>query len=71
MKTKHMFLHHIMALQIQNEEREDQAVKYQEPKYEISIIEAKDVIAASPDKYEVEEVNGTGKVIINASNIFG
>ena len=46
-------------------------MKYQKPEYEISIIETKDVIATSPDKYEVEETNGTGKVIINASNIFG
>ena len=46
-------------------------MKYQKPEYEASIIETNDIIAASPDKYEIEEVNGTGKVIINASNIFG
>ena len=46
-------------------------MKYITPKYENAIIETKDVITASGEKFQVEEnENGVGKVIINAFDIF-
>ena len=49
-------------------------MKYQEPKYNITVMETEDVIAASSAqtvKYEVEQNNdGSGNVIMTASNLF-
>lgn len=46
-------------------------MKYVTPKYEAVIVETKDVIAASVDKYEIEQnENGSGNVIISAFDIF-
>lgn len=46
-------------------------MKYETPKYNLTKIEANDVITASPDKYEIEQSdNGTGNVIMNAFDIF-
>ena len=46
-------------------------MKYLAPKYEITTLETKDIITASSDKYEVKTNNdGSGSVIMNASNLF-
>ena len=49
-------------------------MKYKTPKYEMVVIEAEDILTASPEqtsKYEVEQNgDGSGKVTINASNLF-
>ena len=45
-------------------------MEYKSPKYEITLVEAEDIITSSPDKYEIVEVSGTGSVRINASDIF-
>lgn len=46
-------------------------MKYESPKYEISVIESQDVLTASTDKFKVENNNdGTGNVIMNAFDIF-
>ena len=46
-------------------------MKYASPKYENAIIETKDVITASGEKFQVEEnENGTGNVIMKALDIF-
>ncbi|MBQ3588938.1 MAG: hypothetical protein II980_00655 [Clostridia bacterium] len=46
-------------------------MKYLAPKYEIATLEASDIITASSDKYEVKtNDDGSGSVIMNASNLF-
>ena len=48
-------------------------MKYQSPKYELTNIQAIDVITASPNSYEIEEDKenkGFGNIIIKASSIF-
>ena len=46
-------------------------MKYIAPKYEVGTIEVKDIITASSDKYEVKtNDDGSGSVIMNASNLF-
>ena len=46
-------------------------MKYIAPKYEIATLEAKDIITASNNKYEVKTNNdGSGSVIMNAYNLF-
>ncbi len=46
-------------------------MKYETPKYKAVIVETKDVITASTDKYEIEQNdNGTGNVIMNALDLF-
>ncbi len=46
-------------------------MKYITPKYEVSIIETKDILATSSEKYEVEQNNdGSGNVIMNAFDLF-
>ena len=48
-------------------------MKYITPEYNNTIVEAKDVITGSTDKFEIqrdEKDEGKGNVIINASDIF-
>ena len=45
-------------------------MKYVSPKIELSMLEVKDIITASGDKYEIENEGDKGNVIINAMNIF-
>lgn len=48
-------------------------MKYVTPKYENAIIETKDIITASNDKFEIQHDNsieGKGNVIMDASNLF-
>ena len=48
-------------------------MKYESPKYESVLLEAKDVITSSvtSNKFEIEqEDNGKGNVIMDAINIF-
>ena len=46
-------------------------MKYVTPRYEQTVIEAKDILTASSDKYEIEQNdNGSGNVIMNALDIF-
>ena len=47
-------------------------MKYVAPRYEQAIVETKDIITASSDKYEIEQNdNGSGNVIMNAFDLFG
>ena len=46
-------------------------MKYVVPTIELANIETKDILTVSMGKYEVENNNdGSGNVIINASNLF-
>ncbi len=46
-------------------------MKYISPKYELTVIEAQDIITSSTDKYKVENNNdGSGNVIMNAFDLF-
>ena len=46
-------------------------MKYIAPKYEVSVVEAVDILTASSEKYEVEQNNdGSGNVIMNAFDLF-
>lgn len=48
-------------------------MKYVTPKYENAIIETKDIITASTDKFEIqrdEKDEGKGNVVMNALDIF-
>ena len=46
-------------------------MKYTSPKIELSMLETKDIITTSSDKFEVEENgNGKGKVSFKASDLF-
>lgn len=45
-------------------------MKYVTPRYEQVAVEIKDIITASSDKYEVEQNNGTGKIKMNAFDLF-
>ena len=45
-------------------------MKYTAPKYESAVVEAVDILTASSEKYEVEQNNGTGKIKMNAFDLF-
>ena len=46
-------------------------MKYVTPRYEQTVIETKDILTASSEKYEIEQNhNGSGNVIMNALDIF-
>ena len=46
-------------------------MKYVAPRYEQAIVETKDIITASSDKYEIEQNdNGSGNVIMKAFDLF-
>lgn len=46
-------------------------MKYITPKFEITVIETTDILAASSEFYEVEDNNdGSGNIIFNVSNLF-
>ncbi len=46
-------------------------MKYLAPEYENASIEAKDIITASTDKFEIQrDHNDKGNIIINALDIF-
>ena len=46
-------------------------MKYVSPKYELSVIEAKDVLTLSTDEYEVvNNEDKSGSVVMNASGLF-
>ena len=46
-------------------------MKYVTPRYEQTVIKAKDILTASSEKYEIEQNNnGSGNVIMNALDIF-
>ena len=45
-------------------------MKYIAPRYEQTNVETKDIITASSDKYEIEQNNGTGKIKMNAFDLF-
>ena len=49
-------------------------MKYVTPKYELAVMETKDILTASTDqneKYEVEQNNdGSGNIIMNAASLF-
>ena len=46
-------------------------MKYVTPKFEITVLETEDILAASSEKYEIEENDdGSGNIIMDAFNIF-
>lgn len=45
-------------------------MKYETPKYNFAEVKSEDILTASGDKYEVENDNGKGSVIMNAFDIF-
>ena len=46
-------------------------MKYIKPNYDLSALEASDIILASKDKYEINHnADGTGNVIFDATDIF-
>ena len=46
-------------------------MKYVTPKYELTVLETEDVLAASSEKYEIEQNDdGSGNIIMDAFNIF-
>ncbi len=46
-------------------------MKYVTPRCENTFVEAKDILTASSDKFEVEQdINGGGTVIMNALDLF-
>ena len=46
-------------------------MKYKEPKYEIMIAKAENIIAVSQDSYEIEQnSDGNGIITINALKLF-
>ena len=46
-------------------------MKYVTPKLEITVLETEDILAASSEKYEIEENDdGSGNIIMDAINIF-
>ena len=47
-------------------------MKYVTPKYEVGTIEAKDVLTASADGYEIEKSDeGNGSILLEFSKLFG
>ena len=46
-------------------------MKYIKPKYDLSVLEASDILLASGDKFEItKNDDGTGNVIFDAIDIF-
>ena len=46
-------------------------MKYIAPKYEVGIVETKDILTASSEKYDIEKNDdGSGNVIMNAFDLF-
>ena len=46
-------------------------MKYETPKYELTLLETESILSASEETYEIEEKeNGVGNVIMNAFDIF-
>ena len=46
-------------------------MKYEAPKYELTVLEIESVLSASGEQYEIEKKeNGVGNVIMNAFDVF-
>lgn len=46
-------------------------MKYVTPKYEVYFVETGDILAASSEKYEIEQKDdGSGNIIMTAFNLF-
>ena len=51
--------------------KEDE-MRYDSPKYEIILLETENILAASSERFEIQEnEDGSGNVIMNAFDLFG